>query len=198
MCASMNAARSRSRTGRNTTLSPLSMVGLLRAFPIAIVLLRPSAQRLGTSALGVRREMDGRRMTCSPRRNRRSSSGSRPSVRGRTPTRAVRCRLRPADVHPTVRATASTPPATSTAPTRRRSRRWRRRVARSTAPRGAAGHLGGDHCYRPPSCDRGSGPRTRLISRARTAASRARPSTTTSESPVPPSSSRLTSESSPR
>ena len=44
---------------------------------------------------------------------------------------------------------------------------------------------------------RRSGPRTRLVSRAQAAASRARPSTTMSESPVPPSSSRLTSESSP-
>jgi hypothetical protein len=60
------------------------------------------------------------------------------------------------------------------------------------------GHLGGDHRYRPPSCGRCSGPRTRLVSRARAAASRARPSTTMSESPAAPSSSRLTRESSPR
>jgi hypothetical protein len=42
------------------------------------------------------------------------------------------------------------------------------------------------------------GPRTRPVSRARAAASRARPSTTMSESPVPLISSRLRSESSPR
>lgn len=53
MCASMYAVRSRSRTGRNTTLSPLSMLGLLRAFPIVIVLLPglgPSIWQIGPEA----------------------------------------------------------------------------------------------------------------------------------------------------
>ena len=66
------------------------------------------------------------------------------------------------------------------------------------SPEAQLGHLGDDHRYRLPSCGRCSGPRTRLVSRARAAASRARPMATMSESPVPPTSSRLTSESSPR
>jgi hypothetical protein len=81
---------------------------------------------------------------------------------------------------------------------RRHSRRWRRRVARRTAPRGAARPPGRRPPLPLPSCGRCSGGRTRLVSRARAAASRARPSTTMSESPVPLISSRLRSESSPR
>ena len=92
------------------------------------------------------------------------------------------------------RRVTSTPPLSSSAMAPQASRRWRRRVARRTAPRGVARPPG--RRAPPPAVVRPlPGP---AQAQPGTGGGQPRPWTTMSESPVPPSSSRLTSESSPR
>ena len=76
-------------------------------------------------------------------------------------------------------------------------RRWRRRVARRTAPQAQPGHLGGDHRYHLPSCGRCSA-RARAWSAGHGRPPAGRALDHHEREPAPPTSSRLTSESSPR
>src|SRR5918993_5938990 len=103
----MNAARSRSRTGRNTTLSPLSMLGPSRTFPIAIVLLPALPILLAGPALMLGGQVDapahagGRRAAPSGQRlpglppDGRSRPRRRPACGPVLPRPALRHRVRP-------------------------------------------------------------------------------------------------------